>query len=68
MERCPAEGKGRDGKPTKDFHLPVSCCSHSVTCMNFFGTLYKVCAILCSQKEGGWQRGSVQLSQGMCLC
>lgn len=40
MERCLAEGKGWDGDPTKDFHLPTSCCSHCITCMNFFGTLY----------------------------
>lgn len=68
MERCPAEGKGWDGKPAKDFHLPTSWCSPCITYRNFFGTLYKHCTILCSQKVGQWQRGSLSLSPGECVC
>lgn len=33
--------RGRDGKATKDFHLPMSCCSRWIACSNFLGTLYK---------------------------
>lgn len=35
-----ARPRGRDGKATKDFHLPASCCSHWMTCSNFLGTLW----------------------------
>lgn len=67
MERCPAEGKGWDGKPTKDFHLPVSCCSHSVTCMNFLGLCTRsVQSCAPRRKEGG--REAVCSYPGGCVC